>query len=532
VVLHYELGKLLEQQQPPRWGQAVECYAAAWALRPDLGEALANALVNGGSEDEGFALYERLVAERKDNPYLHFLHFQRGYAFDQKGRYKEGEAAYREAIRLKPDFPLAHVNLGVALGSQGRHKEAEAACREAIRLKPDFPEAHSNLGIVLNDQGRHKEAEAAYHEALRLKPDLPEAHFNLGVALNDQGRPEEAEAAWREAIRLKPDFPEAHYNLGYVLNGQGRYKEAEAAYRDALRLKPDDPAAHINLGNALLGQERYKEAEAACREALRLKPEYPKAHVSLGNALGSQGRHKEVEAACREALRLKPDFPEAHSNLGIALSIQGRFVEALESLRRAHAMGSQTPGWPHPSADWVRDCERLIELDRKLPTVLGGDAEPSSAAERLALGRLCQKYKQRHVAAARFYADAFAADPKLASDLSRQPRYYAACSAALAAAGQGEDAKHLPDKVTLMLRGQALHWLQADLALYTKMADREEATVKQAVRQRLAHWQQDTDLASVRDKEALDKLPEQERRQWRKLWEDVAALLQKVEPQK
>jgi hypothetical protein len=86
--------------------------------------------------------------------------------------------------------------------------------------------------------------------------------------------------------------------------------------------------------------------------------------------------------------------------------------------------------------------------------------------------------------------------------------------------------------VVLMLRGQALRWLQADLALYTNLADREEATVKQALRQRLAHWQQDTDLASVRDKAALDRLPEDERRQWRKLWEDVAAVLQKVEPQK
>ena len=45
------------------------------------------------------------------------------------------------------------------------------------------------------------------------------------------------------------------------------------------------------------------------------------------------------------------------------------------------------------------------------------------------------------------------------------------------------------------------------------------------MRQRLAHWQQDTDLASVRDQEGLAKLPEDERQQWRRLWDDVAALL-------
>jgi hypothetical protein len=45
------------------------------------------------------------------------------------------------------------------------------------------------------------------------------------------------------------------------------------------------------------------------------------------------------------------------------------------------------------------------------------------------------------------------------------------------------------------------------------------------VRQRLELWQQGDALASVRDKDALDRLPDAERKQWRQLWDDVAALL-------
>jgi hypothetical protein len=70
------------------------------------------------------------------------------------------------------------------------------------------------------------------------------------------------------------------------------------------------------------------------------------------------------------------------------------------------------------------------------------------------------------------------------------------------------------------------------LALYAKMAERDDPNAKEAVRQRLAHWQQDTDLATVRDQAALGKLPDDERRPWGQLWEDVAALLQKVEAKK
>ncbi len=52
------------------------------------------------------------------------------------------------------------------------------------------------------------------------------------------------------------------------------------------------------------------------------------------------------------------------------------------------------------------------------------------------------------------------------------------------------------------------------------------------MRKRLTHWQVDTELASVRDKEALDKLPDDERKEWRQLWDDVAALLKKVQEKK
>jgi tetratricopeptide (TPR) repeat protein len=109
VVLRIALGDILASRQPPRWRDAAEQYEAARAVRPDLGEALANALVSSGNVQEGLALYQRLTVERLENPWLHF---QRGNALGRQGQFKEAEAAYREALRLKPDYPLAHNVLG------------------------------------------------------------------------------------------------------------------------------------------------------------------------------------------------------------------------------------------------------------------------------------------------------------------------------------------------------------------------------------------------------------------------------------
>jgi hypothetical protein len=47
-----------------------------------------------------------------------------------------------------------------------------------------------------------------------------------------------------------------------------------------------------------------------------------------------------------------------------------------------------------------------------------------------------------------------------------------------------------------------------------------------AVRQRLEHWRQDADLAPVRDKAALKRLPRAERAEWHHLWDGANVLHQ------
>jgi hypothetical protein len=161
--------------------------------------------------------------------------------------------------------------------------------------------------------------------------------------------------------------------------------------------------------------------------------------------------------------------------------------------------------------------------------VLANKEKARTAQEHIELACFCWEYKQHYAAAARFFSDAFAAEPRLEADLGRWYRYLAATSALLAAAGQGEDAGRLPARVLLTLRRQALRWLRADLEALAGLAGRDNPRLKQAIQQRLEHWQKDAALDSVRGEEALARLPDHERAAWRRLWADVAALSKKVE---
>jgi tetratricopeptide (TPR) repeat protein len=279
------------------------------------------------------------------------------------------------------------------------------------------------------------------------------------------------------------------------------------------------------------------EAIAEYRQAAALDPNLPQPHYSLGNALRDKGRPDEAMEEYLRAIRQKPDYAQAHCNLGLLLQEQGRFTEALAYLRRGHQLGSKQPGWRYPSTQWVREAERLLALDSKLTAVLSEQRSPTNPDEALALASLCRRPDKKWCAtSARFYADAFAAEPKLTSDLPHQHRYLAACSAVLAAAGQSKDTRLLPDKVVAMFLRWALGWLRDDLTAYAKLAEQSNLALNQSIQQRLAHWRRDPDLVSVRDPQALNRLPENERAAWQALWREVDELLtrtaKKDEPSK
>jgi serine/threonine-protein kinase len=494
-------------------------------LSPQVLEALGWLLIGNGAE-----AVPLLRAAQSRYPNDFWLSLALGIAFHKAKQDAEAVGYYRVAVALRPDAAAAHHNLGAALHDKGDLEGAIAEYRTAIALEPGLANVHFGLGAALLAKQDVNGAIAEFRQAIDLAPKLAKAHIGLGAALCAKQDLDGAIVYYRQAIDLAPTDAIAHYNLGNILRDKKDLNGAIAEYRKAIALDLKLAAAHYNLGNALRDKQQLDAAIEEYRKAIALDPKLAPAHNNLGLALKDKRQLDAAIEEYRKAIALNPTFAEPHCNLGEVLIRQGRFAESLDEFRRGHDLGSRRPGWPYPSGDWVQQAEQFVALNDKLPAFLSGKAEPANASERVWLAQLCGHFKQRPAAAARFYADAFAADPKLADDLQQSHRYNAVCCAALAAAGQGQDAKNLPDKVPLMWRRQALGWLRADLAQYQKLAERPEPQAKQTVRQRLEHWQQDADLVSVRDKAALDKLPDNERQQWRQLWDDVAALLKKVEP--
>lgn len=103
---------------------------------------------------------------------------------------------------------------------------AEAAYREAVRLQPDFADAYMNLGALLCEAGRCDDAVALYDRALRHCPPDALLHFNRAIALEDQGRFEEALASYEACLKLDPALADAHFNAARLHERLGHAQHA------------------------------------------------------------------------------------------------------------------------------------------------------------------------------------------------------------------------------------------------------------------------------------------------------------------
>jgi tetratricopeptide (TPR) repeat protein len=252
-------------------------------------------------------------------------------------------------------------SLGIALKNQGKLDEAVAAYRQALRIKPDLAEANSNLGNALRDQGKLDEAVTTYRDAIRIKPDLGEAHFNLGNALRDQGKLDEALASYNRALTLRSDHGEALSNRGLTLHELKRFEEALASYDRALSVRPDYADALNNRGNVLQELKRLDEALASYDRALKLRPYHAEALNNRCVTLHALKRYDEALASYDRALSLRPDHAEALSNRGLTLHELKRFEEALVSYDRALTLRPDHADALNNRGNALRELNRLDE---------------------------------------------------------------------------------------------------------------------------------------------------------------------------
>jgi TolB-like protein/Flp pilus assembly protein TadD len=240
---------------------------------------------------------------------------------------------YGEAIRLDPNYALAHANLSLAwrllgaawLGGGVEATEAYAKARNeaqvALSLAPNLATAHEALGFVLlTSDFDFAGAEAELRKAEKLAPADAGPKGALCILFGAQGRLVEAESVARQTLALDPLGVTRYFNLARILIGGGRYDEAEAALRKAVALQPAAARLHVHLttidvlrGNVTDAlQNAQLEPPGSWRDyalalARQMQSDRPAADAALQKLIKETAVSGPFQIAVVYALRKEPD---------------------------------------------------------------------------------------------------------------------------------------------------------------------------------------------------------------------------------
>jgi len=329
------------------------------------------------------------VAPPAASPVKRYTDNLEAYNLYLKGRYelykmtREGLDASRvlfeEAIRLDPNYALAHDGLAYCWYSQGF------------------------MGFVAPKEAMPK-AKAAVRRALELDETVAESHATLGaiLALFDWDWAG-AERELKRSIELNGSSPTARDVYAfYFLRPAGRIDEAIVEVQNALALDPLSILFRVHLGFLFYLQHQYEHSIAQFRKVLEMNQKYYLAHAMMGPVYAMTGDFLRALECYSQARVADADSKFVDSLEAMTLAMAGRRDEAkalLDSvmLRAARdyispvsiayvcaAMGDRNAAFEHldqaiadrdpnvlglksnPAFDSLRDDDRYRALLRKM----------------------------------------------------------------------------------------------------------------------------------------------------------------------
>lgn len=146
-------------------------------------------LHRAGNLAEAANRYEHLIGAVPDDPVALYLY---GTLHSQLKQYGTAILMLEKSLRFNPDMPEAWHNLGVAYRNEGHTQKARAAYKNALKLKPDDADVLAMMSGSYVNTGAPAMAIEWADKVLRVDRTNPHARNHKALALLELGRFAEA----------------------------------------------------------------------------------------------------------------------------------------------------------------------------------------------------------------------------------------------------------------------------------------------------------------------------------------------------
>ena len=289
---------------------------------------------------------ERALAKKPTENLEAYDYYLRGRNYTRRENLEFAMQMFENAIRLDPDFALAHAGIANICGMMYEWHERNSRwiergvseCDKALLSDPQLAEALAARARLFYAQGKYDDAIQFARKALERKPNCEHAYNVLGRALSSSDRLEEAEALIDRAVETSGDDYNVYIPYMIVLRRLGR--------------------------NASAASLRQKRANVLERQ-IELVPEDARARVLLATTYAEDGRLEEASVQARKALELRPSDPNIHYNAACTYGLMNKKAEALATLHKTIELGYSNWDWIKRDTDLVclhgdPEFERLV----------------------------------------------------------------------------------------------------------------------------------------------------------------------------
>jgi serine/threonine-protein kinase len=493
-------------------------------------------LLFGNRPDDAVQYFQAVIALRPRSLIgYHFIGMALSSSLSSHSpkRYDEAIVLLRKGLEIDPNSVGTQLVLYEVLNAAGKYDEAISQAEIVLRFNFEVARLRAILGSNLRAKGRVEEGFEQIRLAYALEPDNAFVQNAYRFALMQESRWNELRLVWAKA--LEGDRPNHDDWYGYAemclyLGLEDEYRRARKALLARFGTSGLPYVAERTARACLLlpvSGEELSTAVALAELAARADPKefaaiYPYLQFVKGLAEYRQGHFDRAIAIMRGDASKMPG-PLRLLVLSMALHRTDQEAEARKTLAAAMLNHDWRENQVNSPDGWIRhvlrrEAEKMIVPN--LTAMLEGKQQPRDNDERIAQIGVC-RFENRFAALARIYAEAFAADPKLTA----RHRYDAARVAVQAGCGRGIDAGGLSDAERRNWRTQARKWLREDLSAAIGIPDRDFNKFRGDVHNALKAWQNEPELAGIRDATELEKLLPDEQADCRKLWAEVNAVL-------
>ena len=229
------------------------------------------------------------------------------------------------------------------------------------------------IGATQTNSGEFSKAILTYLDALKMDENNATAWFCLGVLYSKTGSVKDAVEAFMKCDENYPDHPPTLANLAYLLVESEPERASDFAKRALPHLEQDE-----NLHNIASMSKPEETPELVFIESEPILEESVDQNLDTGispvsdkpsrqeeaRALSSSGDHSTAVSIWKDLLEQTPDSPEVWRGLGEALSSAGYDDRAVQCMKRADQIESDSI--VEPELDISTDNQDVVDDDELL----------------------------------------------------------------------------------------------------------------------------------------------------------------------